>query len=393
MLQLLVIGFVCTNQLPASSQIRIGTACRLLETTYVTKTLHLTCRTVDGKKVWTKTIPDGFGKKYGVSVGGICPKVGGLYWEGMARVECVRVKGINRYQIKVYPKQSPESKFIDEELKKLVRKADSVKVNVRLEISYQPSYENTLWAKSIIDGLNGTLRLLSSMDIGLEKIPPILIFWDYEWAKSKLPSYCAAWAMNAGGGVCGEELMFFNLGWNSTSGNWYLNDPNRFQDDAQKINIAGNIGHEVAHLAQSWVQSRANNYSTSTYFKDYRPAWLREGAVEVFKSLSYAYVNNLSYTEARNLQVHTFGNRCTSISLKDLSEPKTYKTLCEYNNGSLAMEYLVAKAKDLNALFGWERTDIEAQPLDQAGAFQRAFGLDFSRFMTEADAYIKQETK
>jgi hypothetical protein len=109
--------------------------------------------------------------------------------------------------------------------------------------------------------------------------------------------------------------------------------------------------------------------------------------------LSYAYVNNLSYTEARNLQVHTFGNRCTSISLKDLSEPKTYKTLCEYNNGSLAMEYLVAKAKDLNALFGWERTDIEAQPLDQAGAFQRAFGLDFSRFMTEADAYIKQETK
>lgn len=390
---LVTLSLTLISPVEAVANTKLGQACKTLGSTFITKKEHLTCRTVNSAKVWTKTIPDGFGKNNGVVIGGPCQKVGDLYWEGMARVECVNKNGRNQYQIKVYPKQSKENRFIDGEVRKLIARASSIKIDYKPEIRVQPGYENKLWTKEIEAGYNGALRLLAAMGINLKETPPTLIFWDFEWAKDKLPSYCRSWANNAGGGLCGNELLFYNLGWNATSGNWILNDPNKFQDDAQKINIAGNVGHEVAHFAQSLVYAQTNNSTSTVIPNDYKPAWLREGAVEVFKSMVYALNYNLTYTEARNLQVHTFGNRCTPISLKNLSETKSYPDSCEYNNGSLAVEYLVAKKRNLNALFDWERKDLDTQRLDQAGAFKRAFGLDFQSFMSEADNYIKQETK
>jgi hypothetical protein len=374
-----------------------GSRCSTLEAIKIVAKKHYTCRTVDGVKTWTPTLPPNFGKMYNnnIQVGTPCPRLGNLYWEGMARVECVLVKGKLVYQIKKYPKMSKEVKKVDSLFKKLAVIDDIDLEKYKEVIVVEPGYEKILWTKDSIGGIDSAIKLLYSL--GAEPIRPIpfLIFWNFNYAKPKLPSYCAAWANSGGGGVCGTELIFVNLGWFARSGNHHKNDPNSYQDDTQRRLLIGNMQHEVGHYGQTSEFLRLQGITNGGLNpdQDLRPAWLREGAVEFFKMLAYAYQFKLQYSEARNIWIHNNGNRCTSISLKDLLEPKTYQEhLCEYNNGLLAVELLVAKTGDLESIFRMDSQIGENSGMTQAQAFESVFGLDFESFLKEGDKYIRQET-
>lgn len=372
-----------------------GSKCSTLETTKVVSKRHFTCRTVDGVKTWTPTLPPNFGKAYNAQVGATCPRLGSLYWEGMARVECVMVKGKLVYQIKKYPKTSKEVKKVDSLFKRLEIRTDIDFAKYKQSIRLEPGYEDLLWARDSIGGIDSAIQLLYTL--GAEPIRPIpfFIFWNFDYAQPRLPSYCASWANLGGGGVCSTELIFVNLGWFARSGNHYKNDPNSYQDDTQRLLLIGNMQHEVGHFGQISeffrVQGRMDGGLNAD--QDLRPAWLREGAVEFFKMLAYANQFKLQYSEARNIWIHNNGNRCTSTSLRDLLEPKTYHgNLCEYNNGLLAVELLVAKTGDLRSIFRWDDQIGENSGMTQAQAFRSVFGLDFETFLKEGDKYIQQET-
>ena len=389
------LGYLLNPYLPITkiTNAKLGGNCQLLESSVIVNGTHLTCRNSGEHKVWTLTLPKQFGVKNGGTPGKPCQREGDLYWEGMARVECVSENGVLTYQIKKFPKISKEVVLIDELFTQLPR-FKSTDTNIyRQQVTIEPGYENTLWAKDSVGGIESAINLLNALKTPPAKPLPYLIFWNFDYAKPKLPSYCAKWASTGGGGLCSSELIFVNLGWFASSRNFFLNDPMRYQDESQRYLIIGNIQHELGHWGQNSNFLRLHNLTNGGINFDKRPAWLREGAVEFFKALAYSQQFNLKYSEARNITVHTFGNRCTPTSLKSLTDSRSYESLCEYNNGVLAVEYLVSKTKDLASIFSWESKIRDDSTLTQAEAFRQVFGLDLQSFMTEADLYIKQETK
>lgn len=389
------LGYLLNPYLPVTkiTNAKLGGICQTLESTTIVKGAHLTCRHSGEHKVWTLTIPKGFGTKNGGTPGAPCQRVGDLYWEGTSRVECISNNGVLTYQIKKYPKISKEVALIDELFAKLPRFKLSDVSSFKNQVTIEPGYEKTLWAKDSIGGIESAINMLNALNAPPAKPLPYLLFWNFDYAKPKLPSYCAKWASTGGGGLCSSELIFVNLGWFASSRNFYLNDPMRYQDESQRYLIIGNMQHELGHWGQNSNFLRLHNLTDGGSNFDKRPAWLREGAVEFFKALAYAQQFNLKYSEARNITVHTFGNRCTPTSLKSLAEPRSYESLCEYNNGTLAVELLVSKTKDLSSIFFWESKIRDDSTITQADAFKQVFGLDLQSFMTEGDRYIKQETK
>ncbi len=360
-----------------------------------------TCYRVGNQRIWAPTFPPNFGEKYGVKLGGPCiaANENKLYWEGRAKVICKKVNGKYLFQIKTWPPTSGATKIVNglfESLRPKIAAADSPQEK---DLIIQTGYRSKLWFRDSIEAIDAAFKLNEALNARIDTPPQYVLVWDLEWATPYVPSSCLDQVRNGIGiGLnCQTNQTIAILGNAVTNRSFELNNPGKYQDEEQRYWIIANMQHEIGHLGQSWTQSRAQGLGDISNIRDYKPAWLREGVAEILKIMAYSYQVGIEYQDARNLHVRNMGNRCTPISLNKISQLGTTNSLCEYNNGTLAVELLLSKMGNLEAVFYWERSTseiLEEGTLRQVQErlFRKAFGLELSDFMAEADAYIKRET-
>ena len=360
-----------------------------------------TCYQIGSSRLWAPTIPPNFGVKNNVKVNGPCPasSENQLYWEGRAKVICKKVSGRYIYQIKTWPSASSQTIAVNRMFKILRPAIDAGEAPADKKVKIEPGYESKLWFKDSLDAVDAGFKLNKALGAPVAEPPSYVLFWNQEWGKPFVKPMCMEWIKDGIGigGVCPPNMIFSALGNAVTAKNFILNDPTKYQDEEQRYWIIAGMQHEVGHLGQQWTQANAQGLADISRINDFKPAWLREGVAEIFKIMAYAYQFNIDYQDARNLHVRNMGNRCTPTSLTELMGQGTTKSYCEYNNGTLAVEYLLAKTKDIKSLFAWEKStslDDVSMPISelQEKLFNKAFGLDLKNFMVEADAYIKKET-
>lgn len=256
---------------------------------------------------------------------------------------------------------------------------DDAPINVTIE----PGIEGLLWVKDSVKSIKSAKQLLSAFDASPVKPVNAYVVWNINFMKPILNQGCFSWAPNSGGGACGPETMWANLQW--FGNNIQVDKPSKmtgYSSEHQKQWILANFQHELAHVGQQTLASSVGTQNTNT------PAWLREGEAEVFKVMSYANQFNLTYSKSREIYFSESNFRCSTISLKDLSEPKSYESACEYDNGLLATEYLIQRVGDIQALFWWDSRGVGTNVREQ---FKSAFNLDYDQFIVDADKYIKSQ--
>ncbi len=359
-----------------------------------------TCYRVGNQRIWAPTFPPKYGEKYGVKLGGPCSPANEneLYWEGRAKVVCKKVNGKFVFEIKTWPAASSATKVVNRLFEALRPKIAASEAPAKKDVLIEPGFESKLWFRDSVQAVDAGFKLNSALNAKVLSPPQYVLFWNLAWATPYVPAQCLKWVENGIGigAVCETNQIYSALGNAVTNRSFEINNPDRYQDEEQRYWIIAGMQHEVGHLGQSWTQARAQGQPDISNIRDYKPAWLREGVAEIFKAMSYAYQSGIEYQDARNLHVRNMGNRCTSTSLEKISQLGTTPSGCEYNNGILAVELLLSKVRNLEALFYWERSTsalIEEGSLRevQDRLFKKAFGLDMGKFMEEADRYIKQE--
>lgn len=360
-----------------------------------------TCYRVGNQRIWAPTFPPKFGEKYGIKLGGPCSpsSENQLYWEGRAKVICKKVNGKLLYEIKRWPSTSNNTKIVNRLFEAIRPKIAASEAPAEKSFLIEPGYESKLWFRDSIDAVDVGFKLSNALNARIANPPQYVLFWNLSWATPYVPAQCLKWVENGigMGAVCYTNQIYAALGNAVTNRSFELNVPDKYQDEEQRYWIIAGMQHEVGHLGQLWTQARTLGQSDISRIDDKKPAWLREGVAEVFKIMSYAFQFNIEYQDARNLHVRNMGNRCTPTSLEKLMQQGTTDSGCEYNNGTLAVEFLLSKTKNLESLFAWERSVSKSDEVGslrdiQDQVFKRAFGLDLANFMKEADAYIKHET-
>ena len=360
-----------------------------------------TCYRVGNQRIWAPTFPPNFGEKYGVKLGGPCnaSSENQLYWEGRAKVICKKINGKYLFEIKTWPPASNATKIVNRLFNSLRPKIKVAVAPQDKDLIIQTGYESKLWFKDSIEAVDAAFKLNEALNAKIYTPPHYVLVWDLEWATPYVPSSCLDQARNGigMGGNCQTNQTIAILGNAVTNRSFELNDPDRYQDEEQRYWIIAGMQHEIGHLGQSWSQSRSQGLPDISNIRDYKPAWLREGVAEILKIMAYSYQFGIEYQDARNLHVRNMGNRCTPTSLEKVSQLGSTDSGCEYNNGTLAVELLLSKMRNLEAVFYWERSTralFEEGSLRevQERLFRKAFGLELGVFMAEADAYIKRET-
>lgn len=267
---------------------------------------------------------------------------------------------------------------IEASLPALWAKAPEQAGSVKLTI--QPGYESTEWVKGSVDSIRTAMRLTGALDAIPRETLDIYIGYDETWLRSNKPGQVCGYV--GMGGACGQNVLFAGLEAfvkaNGSQQMWPLTSP------PQRMWILGNLPHEVGHASQMELDARQGAEA-----KQKQPAWLREGFAEVFKIISFAKDNNLTYAQSRAAYLDGDRSRCNGARLSDMTASYSAITSatnsCEYDKGMVATEYLIWRtggdvAMGLRFLQkGDEGTAAEI--------FERAYGMTLERFLKEAEAY------
>ena len=245
-----------------------------------------------------------------------------------------------------------------------------------VSINTDPLLQNSQWAKDSITGIPTAGKLLNVLGVKPSKKLTVYISLGDQYKNQFIPDYCK---FPSGGGSCGQTgITFADLKWFVTS--WgYSSVETPYKWEMDRFIIAANIPHEIGHFGQAETGIAAGN---GDYWK-YEPAWLREGAAEYYKFLSYAIDNGLTYKHLHDLYLINGAARCVKIPISTFDTSDSQG--CEYNKGVFAVEYLVLKFGSADAIYKMEKT----QGADAASIFKKAYGISLSDFSKEADAYFE----
>lgn len=315
-----------------------------------------------------------------------CSKLGTLEQVRFLRYTCARFEGRlvwRPVEDSAELKASPQLTFLNAEFNKLRKMLDSTPEFTNYKLNIEPSIENQLWTKDLKLSLNVGFKLMSIFAPPPPKEITANIYWNSEWLKGKIPGWCRP----SGAGVaCGHEAVTAQTKWFAESRNHFNTNPNQYQDETQRYLVYAHLPHEAHHIAQNLSYT----YLGDPNVYNVEPAWLREGAANFLGVMAYAYQYKTSYSFARNLNVKNIGSRCDSFSLSKLGNNPQDTQGCEYNNGTIAAEYLVWKTKDLKSLLWFYLKGLKDDGTDTA--FEKAYGFSLASFIKEADKYIASQT-
>lgn len=278
--------------------------------------------------------------------------------------------------------KTKEILFIENELAKISTSLNQFKVP-QYFVEVEPVDQSSIWARAAVKDLNTGISFVQALGGELPRIPNLLIFSDFDWAKVRMSGTCLNWGMNSLGGQCASDVAFINLGWLKSRGY----KPNEIKDPWLKINLSSVLPGRLAHIAQSEVfYKRTGNYGTGDL--NSIPAWMLAGKIQIFMVMNYSISTNTPYSIARADWVKSWDGRCKNTSLFELSESRPYESGCENINGFLAMELLLSKSNDLTAFYWWESKASG----EVSEGFRKSYSLDWESFIKEADQYVKNNS-
>jgi hypothetical protein len=273
---------------------------------------------------------------------------------------------------------SPQMKYLDQLVNSIKPEVLASEYDTAT-VSIDPILKGKGWAKDSTSNLTTSLKLLRYF--GYSPVYPIraYISWGPSFKNKFIPVYCQ---YSGGGGYCGEGIMFADVKWFADM--WQSKDKSKskYPDETNKVAFLANLPHEIGHVLQESAK-----YKTESQNKNLQPAWLREGSAEFFKLASYSIQNDIPYSTLRNDYLK-YWKYCKGVKLETLTGQGSSKSNCEYNNGLVALEYLIWKTQSLDALFIFPKTS----GANQAEVFQNAFGFNQSAFQKEADKYVVSST-
>lgn len=278
---------------------------------------------------------------------------------------------------------SPAVAYLEAQLAILKSRANGASASAAVTPRTDPSLAGSTWAADSVSSIASALKMLAALDASPTRSATVYVSKSPSWVAPFTPSGCS---VESTGAFCEPNVVITNIGaFIDAAGG----TERAYASLATKLSIVGNTPHELAHLAQSSVAERAGN--TSVAFV--RPNWMREGGAELFRVLWFAYDNGLTYKQSRDLfaarRKRSNDVRCNSVGLAELAGTNSsHPTGCEYDDGFLAMEYLVWKTQNVRAEHAFTE---RARGTTAAQAFESAFGLSLSDFHSEADAYIAKE--
>jgi hypothetical protein len=227
------------------------------------------------------------------------------------------------------------------------------KSRAKYEIFIDPSRPNSKWAQEHIAFIETTLELLAKMGYDLKTSSKIYIGWDWKWMQQFMPrnSWCyeGSWA---GGGYCGEGINFVNL---QHTGNWLRTGGQEIDWPSPEVRMAATtiLPHELGHQAQGELSERTPGRNVAIY-----PAWLREGGMNLLKTVVYARINKMSYVDARELFFKQTDKGCAEVPLMEMLMSGNHPKNCNYTGGYVASEALIARDKSTSALFRFGASKI-----------------------------------
>ena len=227
------------------------------------------------------------------------------------------------------------------------------KSRAKYEIFIDPSRPNSKWAQEHIAFIETTLELLAKMGYDLKTSSKIYIGWDWKWMQQFMPrnSWCyeGSWA---GGGYCGEGINFVNL---QHTGNWLRTGGQEIDWPSPEVRMAATtiLPHELGHQAQGELSERTPGRNIAIY-----PAWLREGGMNLLKTVVYARINKMSYVDARELFFKQTDKGCAEVPLMEMLMSGNHPKNCNYTGGYVASEALIARDKSTSALFRFGASKI-----------------------------------
>lgn len=335
---------ICSTPSQASSHPKPGTSCAKAGLTKINKGMQFTCLKKGKKLTWSQ------GKIYPSTSNSTSP--------------------------------SKEALFVENQITEASKVIPMLSIP-KHEVVVDPSIKDGPWLQATTYSIDPTIRLLKHLGFNFSQVPKLLIFRDFTWAKDKMTGSCLLWGENSAGGTCQSDIVFSNLGWFERRN--YKTD--KFNGIYDRMLISSNLPVGLLHVAQAEVFKESNNTNNPGRLNDI-PAWISMGKMQFMKLASYSIVSGTKYSALRREYLVSVGNSCKNISLKSLSDVGPYESSCDWINGMLATELLIAKSGDLSSLLWWEQkaksTRIES--------FKSAYGIDWDTFLSEADTYIKAQT-
>ena len=227
------------------------------------------------------------------------------------------------------------------------------KSRAKYEIFIDPSRPNSKWAQEHVAVIETTLELLAKMGYDLKNTSKIYIGWDWKWIQQFMPrnSWCydGSWA---GGGFCGQGINFIYL---QQTGDWLRTGGQEIEWPSPEVKMAATttLAHELGHQAQGELAELTPGRNLAIY-----PAWLREGGMNLFKTVVYARINKMSYVDARELFFKQTDKGCAEVPLMEMLMSGNHPKNCNYTGGYVASEALIARDKSTSALFRFGASKI-----------------------------------
>jgi hypothetical protein len=259
-------------------------------------------------------------------------------------------------------------------------KLDIASSQYDLTIMRDPLLANSKWTDDSVASISTATKLLQVLGVAPSKKVQIYLSFGPEFADPNLPEYCRGGSQ--GGGYCGQTgILFSNI--KSFLNSWGYGDVEKpYRSEMDKFINIGNVPHELGHYGQDATATDAGN---PDYWM-YAPGWFREGGAEYFKFLAYAYDNKVTYKHLHDLYVASGAERCVGYPLVEMSKEGSNSNGCEYTKGLFAIEYLVLKTGNPNAIFTLNKTIGE----DTATIFKKSYGFTLESFGKEVDAYFSR---
>lgn len=306
--------------------------------------------------------------------GGACSKSGLVLIDKSVKYICTKL-GKKLIWVKEMTEAAENAK-LESIYNEVKIKMDKANPKFKISIDIDPQLGKSTWSNDSVSSIGSATKLLQALGVSPTKQLKIYVSWGPEYLDQFIPDFCK---FPSGGGSCGQTgIIFADLKW--FADNWgYGGIEKPYKSEMDKLSMSANIPHEMGHFAQSEVAMAIGNADSWKYL----PPWLREGGAEYFKLLSSAYDRKVTYKSLRDLYLSNGGNRCTIISLSQMTNQDSKSDGCEYGKGLFATEYLVLKTGRADAQF-LMNTKIGT---DTASIFESAYGFSLSDFNKEADAY------
>ena len=276
--------------------------------------------------------------------------------------------------------QADENAQLESLFNALKPKLDNAIQQYDLSVKRDPLLANSQWTDDSVASIVTATKLLKVLGVAPSKKIQIFLTWGSEFADPNLPEYCRGGSQ--GGGYCGQTGIIVSNIKSFINGWGYGETEKPYKSEMDKFINIGNVPHELGHYGQDATATDAAN---PDYWM-YAPGWFREGGAEYFKFLAYAYDNKVSYKHLHDLYVSSGAERCVGYPLLEMSKEGNNSNGCEYTKGLFAIEYLILKTGNPNAIFAMNKT-IGG---DTASIFKKTYGFTLESFSKEADAYFSR---